>query len=234
MGKPYNAGIAAANGVECAKLAALGMTSADDGLLGSQGFLATHTPGIDTLETGARFLFEDNKYKLHACCHGTHAMIEALLAAGVSQGYVQSLHVHTNPRWLKVCDLKTPRTGLEAKFSYAWLAGMVLRGDATQDEANYSDALATDANLAGFAERVTVYGDSSLTDMQVACLLTLKDGRSLNMTYDLAEPIPNDVLAIKLKTKADALIGDKALKVWAFQDLEGKTAKDIGEVIRAP
>ncbi|CAN0604048.1 unnamed protein product, partial [Ectocarpus sp. 12 AP-2014] len=66
MGKPYNAGIAAANGVECAKLAVLGMTSADDGLFGPQGFVATHTPSVDALETGARFFFEDNKYKLHA------------------------------------------------------------------------------------------------------------------------------------------------------------------------
>ena len=32
MGKPYNAGVAAANGVECAKLAALGMASEDAGL----------------------------------------------------------------------------------------------------------------------------------------------------------------------------------------------------------
>ncbi len=39
MGKPYNAGIAAANGVECAALARAGFTSADDGLEGPQGFV---------------------------------------------------------------------------------------------------------------------------------------------------------------------------------------------------
>lgn len=44
MGKPYNAGIAASNGVECAALAQLGFTSADDGLTGPQGFVPTHTP----------------------------------------------------------------------------------------------------------------------------------------------------------------------------------------------
>ena len=32
MGKPHNAGISAANGVECVLLARLGLTSVDDGL----------------------------------------------------------------------------------------------------------------------------------------------------------------------------------------------------------
>ena len=45
MGKPYNAGISAANGVECATLAGLGFTSADDGLMGHQGFVGAHLPG---------------------------------------------------------------------------------------------------------------------------------------------------------------------------------------------
>lgn len=39
MGKPYNAGVAAANGVESAKLARLGMSSCADGLMGAQGFV---------------------------------------------------------------------------------------------------------------------------------------------------------------------------------------------------
>ena len=74
MGKPYNAGISAANGVECALLAGLGLTSADDGLMGHQGFVGSHLPsGLNSpLPNMAfdRYFFSDNKYKLHACCHG--------------------------------------------------------------------------------------------------------------------------------------------------------------------
>ncbi len=72
------------------------------------------------------------KYKLHACCHGTHAMIEALAAAKAANGLapadIAAIRLRTSPRWLRVCDIKAPRTGLEVKFSYAWLAGMVLHG----------------------------------------------------------------------------------------------------------
>ena len=83
MGKPFNAGIAAANGVEAANFAKRGFVSREDGIAGAQGFVATHSDGPDTesarLEPPPqRWIFEDNKYKLHACCHGTHAMIEAL------------------------------------------------------------------------------------------------------------------------------------------------------------
>ncbi len=47
MGKPLNAGIAASNGVEAAKLAALDVTSCDDGIFGPQGFIETHCNAPD-------------------------------------------------------------------------------------------------------------------------------------------------------------------------------------------
>ena len=125
MGEPYNAGISAANGVECATLAGLGFTSADDGLMGHQGFVGAHRPGGGAV-TGPdlaldSYKFPHNKYKLHACCHGLHPMIEALqaseAAAGVPLDDIKSFSLSTNPRWLAVCDIKRPRTGLEVKFS---------------------------------------------------------------------------------------------------------------------
>jgi 2-methylcitrate dehydratase PrpD len=42
MGKPFNAGIAASNGVEAAQLAKRGFVSCDDGVGGSQGFIDAH------------------------------------------------------------------------------------------------------------------------------------------------------------------------------------------------
>jgi 2-methylcitrate dehydratase PrpD len=150
MGKPFNAGIAAANGVEAASLAKRGFVSCDDGLSGEQGFVETHSDRPEAESPWDNppprtFVFDDIKYKLHACCHGTHAMIEALLAARrradlVSRDVTQ-IEVRTHPRWLRVCDLKEPRTGLEAKFSYALLAAMVLEELDTSSERTFCDAL---------------------------------------------------------------------------------------------
>jgi len=233
MGKPYNAGIAASNGVECAALARLGFTSADDGLSGPQGFVETHTPQTGEVEPLNRFLFDDNKYKLHACCHGTHAMIEALLAArdegALDLDAVEMVALRTNPRWLKVCDIKLPRTGLEVKFSYVWLAGMALRGDGTGDDRAYTDALAKDAALVDFAKRVEIVGDDGVTDLQAEGLLRLKDGTEIALSYDLADPMPEEVLAGRLRRKAEAMLGGEGANLWEFADgLDHVTARTIG------
>ncbi|HUF55463.1 MAG TPA: MmgE/PrpD family protein, partial [Thermohalobaculum sp.] len=164
MGKPLNAGIAAANGVEAAGLAARGFTSADDGLAGPQGFLATHSdaPEAGDWDGPPPFLFEANTYKLHACCHGLHAMIEALAALRRQDERLAetatAVEVRTHPRLLNVCDIKAPRTGLEVKFSYAWLAAMTLSGVDTAAERTYTDALARDEELTAIAGRVRVEG----------------------------------------------------------------------------
>lgn len=244
MGKPYNTGIAAANGVECARLARAGFTSADDGIAGPQGFVPTHsdapvTEGLWDAPPPGTFLFEAVKYKLHACCHGTHAMIEALAALRRDQGLtadsVQGIVLRTSPRWLGVCDIKAPRTGLEVKFSYAWLAGMVMSGLPTSDDRAYTDALAADPALAAFAGRVTVVGDEAVGDMQAAGEVLLADGRRLSLAHDLSAPIPAATLDDRLRAKGRGLIGPRSEQIWAaVAGLDRLSARDLGRLLRAP
>lgn len=242
MGKPYNAGIAAANGVECAQLAALGFTSDEDALMGPQGFAPTHSTQIDTAAAWApppshRFLFVDNKYKLHACCHGLHAMIEALSVPAIRAipfDSVAAVTLRTNPRWLRVCDKKEPRSGLEVKFSYAWLAGMTLRGDATGDDRAYTDAIASDPALSRFAKNVTVNGDDAMSDTQVDGWITLKDATTTPFKHDLFDPVPLDVLQGKLCAKARSIMGDEGARIWALHDgLDARMSDEIGALITA-
>lgn len=238
MGKPYNAGIAAANGVECAGLARAGFTSADDGLMGAQGFMATHAdaPEMPADTPPGTFLFEDIKYKLHACCHGTHAMIEALaalkLAHNLTPDRVAKVQLRTSPRWLSVCDIKAPRTGLEVKFSYNWLAGMVLAGIPTSSDRAYTDGLAEDAELADFAGRITVAGEAGVTDMQAAGEVRLIDGSTLPFAYDLAARLPDAVLERSLRAKATGLIGAEGERIWAMvAGLDSLSARDLGKAL---
>ncbi len=234
MGKPYNAGVAAAVGVECAQLALAGMTASDDGLLGPNGYVATHTdaPGDELAMPSGAWLLDDMKYKLHACCHGTHAMIEALKATGAALTNVAQIHLRTNPRWLTVCDIKTPRTGVEVKFSYAWLAGMALRGDATGNDRTFTDALAADPQLAEFAARVTVTGDAGLTDTQAAGDITTVDGGTLPFALDLAAPIPLDALKRSLRSKAETLLGPTGSSLCDdLSSLGGMGANTLGALL---
>lgn len=84
---------------------------------------------------------------------------------------------------------------------------MTIRGDRTGDDRIYQDALTEDAALSTFAGKVQVIGDDTLTDMQAQGSLTLKDGTTLSISHDLAVRLPQALLAGKLRTKAEAMIG---------------------------
>jgi 2-methylcitrate dehydratase PrpD len=242
MGKPFNAGIAAANGVEAASLAKRGFVSCDDGLSGEQGFVETHSDRPEAERPWHNppprtFVFEDIKYKLHACCHGTHAMIEALLAARQRHDFavraITRVDVHTHPRWLRVCDIKKPRTGLEAKFSYALLAAMVLEGLDTSSEKTCSDAICTDPELERLADRVVVTGDDRLSETEARVSLECGDDERFVTSHDLAARMPDEVVERKLRDKARGLLGEiEADSLWAaVSDLDARSAQDLARLL---
>ena len=81
MAKPMHAGLAAAAGIDAVLWAKAGMVAAQEGLTGPQGFSASHHGGCDHKAfegLGQQFLLLSVSHKFHACCHGTHAMLEAL------------------------------------------------------------------------------------------------------------------------------------------------------------
>jgi 2-methylcitrate dehydratase PrpD len=241
MGKPYNAGIAAANGVEAADLARRGMVSCDDGIGGMQGFIETHSENSDPVNPWLdpppnTFIFDDIKYKLHACCHGTHAMIEALLDLQskheITSDRFVSLDVLTNPRWLKVCDIKSPRTGLEAKFSYGLLAAMVLEGIDTTSHLAFDDALCRKPQLQRLAQRVRVTADASLSD--TVTIIVLDEGKNRHRaTHDLSCRQPDAKIERGLRRKAKGLLGEAAAEaLWAkISALERLSASDLAAVL---
>ena len=225
MGKPFNAGMAASNGVEAAMLAARGLRSCDDGIGGPQGFVDAH---VDIAFEDAAwasppsgvFLFEDVKHKLHACCHGLHATIEALRKGkrthGLGPGEVARVDIRVNPRWLKVCDIKRPRTGLEAKFSYAMVCAMILHDIDTASEGSYTDQLCREPALVAFLDKVTVAGDEAISDTQAIVTIEPPRGPDVVVTHDLAERTPIETLQRGLRDKAAALLGGGAAEaLWS-------------------
>jgi 2-methylcitrate dehydratase PrpD len=242
MGKPMNAGIAAANGVEAAGLARLGFVSADDGVSGAQGFIETHSDGPDHISPWVnsppkKFVFEDIKYKLHACCHGTHAMIEAIKVAQQENVFtandIEKVTVVTHPRWLTVCNIKKPRTGLEVKFSYVHLAAMIINHIDTSAEKTFTDALAVDVDLMALARKVEIETDEALNDTTAHLKISLSSGAPIHVSHDLSEPLADDVLERGLRAKARDLLGEKeAEKIWStVQNIESTSARDMGRLL---
>lgn len=221
MGKPLNAGFAAEVGVTSALLAQAGATSAPEALEDVQGFGPTHA-GSDNaaalVGVGEEWVFPRISYKFHACCHGLHAMLEAardLREGGLAPAEIESIAIRTHPRWLAVCNLPDPATGLQAKFSYRLTAAMMLTGVDTASLEAYSDAICARDDLRALGERVSVQPDDDLSDSE-AWVSVVTCGETEAAHHDILVDADPESIETRLRAKAATLLGgDAAEDLWA-------------------
>jgi 2-methylcitrate dehydratase PrpD len=215
--------------VEAAKLAAAGFVSRPDGLECDQGLGWTHhgegnESAFDGL--GETYVFETVQHKLHACCHGTHAALEALIEARdthqVQPESIEKIEIYVNTAWLKVCDIPQPSTGLEIKFSYRMTSAMVLHNYDTAAISTFDDALCEAPELVELRDKVIAVADEEMNETQATVTITLTTGEAVTVSHDLADPISYETLAQKVKAKADTLLGQAlAQQCWAVIDEDG-------------
>lgn len=234
MGKPMNAGIAAQNGIEAALLAARGFVSNPAALDGPQGFGPTHhgagdLSAFDAL--GAVWLFENVRHKFHACCHGLHAALEAVRDLDAAPDAIESITVHTHPRWLSVCNIAAPATGLEAKFSYRTVLAMALSGHDTARLDSFTDAVCAAPEVVALRERVTVTADDGLSEMQARLVVTLKDGTERAVYHDLDADPGLEVRRQRVRAKAESLLGqERAERIWEMLSRAGRPEELAAEL----
>lgn len=220
MGKPFNAGLAAANGVEAATLVRLGMQARADGLEGALGFGPTHhgaadMAGLDGL--GRQWLFEGVSHKFHACCHGLHAALEAAAEIDMAPGDIAAIRVETHPRWMSVCNQPAPDTGLGAKFSYATVLPMHFLGHDTARLESFSDAICADRKVQALRGRVEVREAADLSEMQARLEVEARDGVVVSAFHDLDAPLALEAREARLRAKAASLLGaGRADAMWAM------------------
>ena len=165
MTKPFHAGKSAANGLMAARLAARGFTANDEVLETDQGFLATQSQEtgkeLSALVPGQHI--RKNLYKYHAACYLTHSGIEVTkkLAAQhhIQPDSVDQIQLHVPEGHLNVCNIQSPNTGLETKFSLRHTQAFALHGYDTAVLETYSDQNANDPMLQATREKVSVIAD---------------------------------------------------------------------------
>ncbi len=225
MGKPFNAGIAASNGVEAALLIAAGFQSNSDAMTGQNGFLTTHHADIEVSSSSraeqAGFFMENVSHKFHACCHGLHATLEALQSLKpIDAQDVTAVSIATHPRWMTVCNIQTPRSGLEAKFSYRCVTALSLLGYDTGALTTFDDSLAQAPEVQAILPRVSVHADESLSEMQ-ARVTVQTDQKSQEAFFDLDLPLDLDSRQSRIAAKTRALVGEStALQISQALDTD--------------
>jgi len=229
--KPVNAGLAAAHGVEAAQMAKAGLSGSADvfaAVLNTQAGEG-NTDGFADL--GTRWVFDSVTHKYHACCHGTHAMIEALLSLGALDATdIAAIAVKTHPRWMSVCNKPAPATWLEGKFSYRFLAAMTVLGGKTigPDPERYFP-LEGQPRTNALMNKITVQADDSLAETACDLTVTLTNGQLMAATFDLATPDPLDMRRNKLVQKGHALV-TPAVTRDLLTAIDGR---DLAALIRA-
>ncbi len=222
MGKPLHAGLAAHAGVDAALLAYDGFVATHDGLEGEQGFSPTHNGAGDAGAfdgMGRDFVFERVSHKYHACCHGIHATLEALAIlrdrVSVQPEEISELAITVSPQYLNVCNIASPVTGLEAKFSYRLVAALFINGYDTARIETFNDAICQDADVLRLRDRVFVATDTDISDAAAMVDLKLANGQTHSQSFDLTDPVPIAVREARVRAKAASLIGaDEASSLW--------------------
>ena len=222
MGKPLHAGLAAHAGVDSALLALEGFVATNDGLEGKQGFSPTHHGAGDTCafhEMGYEFVFERVSHKFHACCHGIHATLEALAILrdkfSIQPEDIAELVITVSPQYLNVCNIASPVTGLEAKFSYRLVSALFMCGHDTARIDTYNDVNCQDLDVLRLRDRVVVATDSGMSDAAAKVNLEMANGDVHFQSFDLTDPIPLAAREARVRSKAASLIGsDEAASLW--------------------
>jgi len=147
-----------------------------------RGFMQTVSTKCDWSEIehnlGKTFEISLNTYKPFACGIVIHPAIDAcsqLRAKGVRAEDVERIELRVHPLVLELTGKKTPKDGLEGKFSvYHGCAVGLIFGQAGEGE--YADDIVNRADVVALRAKVNATTDTSISEASVDVKAILKNG----------------------------------------------------------
>jgi 2-methylcitrate dehydratase PrpD len=223
MTKPFHPGGAARAGQMSALLAKHGFTSSPKALEAGRGFIQTVSTKADWREIdqqlGKSFEISLNTYKPFACGIVIHPTIDAcsqLKAKGVDYREVEKIELKVHPLVLELTGKKTPRTGLEGKFSiyYGAALGLVF-GRASEHE--YDDNIVNRPDVIAIRDKVIAQIDPNMSEASVEASAYLINGQKISIRVEhaigsLQNPMSDQALEDKFSYLCEPIIGTKNTK----------------------
>jgi 2-methylcitrate dehydratase PrpD len=219
MTKSFHVGGAARAGLMSALMARHGYTSSARALEAPRGLAQTYSAKCDWREIadqlGERFEISFNTYKPFACGIVIHPAIDGCVqlarAHGLRAGDIEHVDLLVHSLVLELTGKKTPRNGLEAKFSvYHACAAGILFGQA--GEAEFADAIVVREDVIALRDRVRARVDDAIAEAAADVVVTCKDGRKLHLRVEhaigsLQRPMTDADLARKFHGLVDPVLG---------------------------
>ena len=219
MTKPFHPGGAARAGLMSALLSSKGFTSSMRALEAPRGFIQVASDkrawNEVTDELGQRFEISFNTYKPFACGIVIHPSIDAcvqLRERGITPEQVERIELRVHSLVLELTGKKTPKDGLQAKFSvYHGCAAGLIYGQAGEEE--FSDAVVNDPHVVALRDKVQATVDDSIDEASAQVTAVLVDGRRLDIRVDhaigsLQNPLSDARLESKFSSLVTPVLGD--------------------------
>ena len=244
MNKSFNPGRAASDGIFAAVLASKNFTSSDAMIEAKRGWANTISTKQDYREIndglGLRYEAALNTYKPFACGIVMHPAIDAAIQLRnenkLTADQIERVELKVHPLVLELTGTKTPRQGLEGKFSiYHAVAVALVEG--AGGEKQFSDRAVTDPTVVALRGKVVPVITPGIDPAQVDMTIVLKDGRTLHRHIEHAigsveMPMTDRQLETKFADLADGILPAAAIRrvmdaCWNVENLP-----DAAEIAR--
>ncbi len=240
MGKPFNAGRAARDGVMAVLLAERGFTGPKSILDAAKGYPSATSVQPDLEEIvdalGHRYEAANTIFKRHACCGHTHGAIDAVIYLmnenDLDHRDITEITVGTYPIAVEVVGGNySPGTSAEAKFSLPYcVAAAATHGSASLDAFTVEEI--ANPEIRELMGRVKVHVSEELAEARLGCAkvaIQTKAAEVFNMRVDVPKGYPeNPLTSAELKGKFREL-SRAALTAGRIRELE-KTVDALEEV----
>jgi 2-methylcitrate dehydratase PrpD len=245
MCKSFHPGRAAQNGLTAALLAEQGFTSSDRVLEAPRGFAHVMSAERNFAEIteglGKHFESALNTYKPFACGIVIHPTIDGCVqlrnAHKLKAEDIESIAVRVHPLVLELTGKKTPKTGLEGKFSvYHSAAAAIIHGAAGEEE--YSDATVQNPQVIALRDRTTATAEKGIREDEAYVTITLKDGRVLEKHVphaigSLERPMSDVELEAKFRHLTEVVIGPAATDELIALAWKIESLADLSSIVKA-
>ncbi|HEX2988190.1 MAG TPA: MmgE/PrpD family protein [Chloroflexota bacterium] len=199
MTKALHVGKAASNGLLSAMLATRGFTASTEVLEGRRGFCAVTASEYDlgqiTVGLGDEYLMLQNGIKPYACGVVTHPTIDGVRRLReryrLAPNDVLEIETKIHPLVRELTGKKSPRTGLEGKFSIYFCAAIALiEGNAR--ESQFTDEKVNRPDVIALMDRVRAQVEPGVLEDQAVVSIRTVDGRILVERVEAATGTPNN------------------------------------------
>lgn len=257
--KALQVGEAARSGLMAARLAQRGVDAPGDMLGHRLGFARTHSSDMAvraalgspryvedfaaaTTETAPVYGYhlENNLFKFHNSCYETHSAIECALhlvgGTSFTPTEVAAIEIRINPHCDDICNIASPATPLQARFSLRHTVAMALSGKSTADPLAFNSESLADPRILKMQELAQVVLDPALRVPETSVRVSLTDGRTLERHHDSSIPGADlDAQQARLFEKYKAL-SSAHLSPSAVAELAQAVARlecvvDVGELL---